>query len=136
MNAGNRLWDLTTSAFSALPNGDVHFILFDDDLGQLSADGNFSNSSETVLTANVGLSEHTFNSTNFSAAGNEFTNTVEIRMPYYVSGRSFGSYAIVDTEALTADNAVILFWNLPSPLYVPSYDSIVIESGALKFNLI
>ena len=136
MNAGNRLWDLTTSAFSALPNGDVHFILFDSDLGQLSADGTFSNSSDTVLTTNIGVSEHTFNSTNFSAAGNEFTNTKEIRLYGISSGRIFGSYAIVDTEALTADNAVILFWNLPSPLYVPSYDSIVIESGALKFNLI
>lgn len=136
MNAGNRLWDLTTSAFSALPSGDVHFMLFNSDLGQLSADGTFSNSSDTVLTTNVGLNEHTFNSTNFSAAGNEFTNTVEIRLYGIASGRSFGSYAIVDTEALTADNAVILFWNLPSPLIVPSFDSIVIESGALKFNLI
>jgi len=136
MNAGNRLWDLTTSAFSALPNGDVHFMMFFDHLGQLSADGTFSNSSETVLTTYVGLAEHTFNSSNFSAAGNEFTNTVEIRMPTWVTGRSFGSYAIVDTEALTADNAVILFWNLPSPMYVPSFDTIVIESGALKFNLI
>lgn len=134
MNAGNRLWDLTTSAFSALPNGDVHFKMFDSDLGQLSADGAFSNSSETVLT--IPAIEYTFNSTNFSAAGNEFTNTVEISILNGLGPRIFGSYAIVDTEAPTADNAVILFWNLPSPLTVAHFDRIIIESGALKFNLI
>ncbi len=136
MNAGNGLWNITATAFNAFPNGDIHFMMFETSLGQLSADGEFSNSTENVLTTNVLLSEHTFNSTNFTASGNVFTNTVDITMAGYHSGRLIGSYAIVDTEAASADEAVIFFYNLSETLYIPGGDSPFIPANALQFTLI